>query len=135
MYAGFRKHLNNVHSNVQRITQNSTVACSSVQELVATTSQVDDLEDQINPQHQYACSSASSENNDLGLTKDSTKELCESIVAKLQGSGISNCLVSSIVGDLGELTGQLHSEAKHSVLSALPTSDPSVPVINTCFEN
>lgn len=55
-------------------------------------------------------------------------------MAKLQGSGISNSLVSSIVGDLEELTGQLHSEAKHCVLSALPTSDPSVPVINTCFE-
>lgn len=78
------KHLNNVHSNVQRIAQTSTVGCSS--EPVASSSRIDalSLEDQMNPQHESPCSSVSSENNDSELTKDLTKEMCESIVAKLQ---------------------------------------------------
>ena len=49
-----------------------------------------------------------------------------SVMAKLQGSGISNSLVSSIVGDLEELTSELHSQAKHTAISALPTSDPNM---------
>ncbi|XP_051947286.1 uncharacterized protein LOC127618717 [Xyrauchen texanus] len=132
-YAGFRKHLNNVHSNVQKIALTSTVGCSSSEPL-ASSSRVDTLDDQMNPQHESPCSSVSSENNDSELTKDSTKELCESIVAKLQGSGISNSLVTSIVGDLEELTDTLHSQAKHNMLSALPTSDPYKFVINESFE-
>ncbi len=132
-YAGFRKHLNSVHSNVQLITQTSTVGCSS-SEPVASSSQVDALEELMNPHHQSPCSSALSDNNDSGLTKNSTKELCESIVAKIQASGIPNSLVSSIVGDLEELTDELKSQAKQNVLSALPTNDPYKTVINESFE-
>lgn len=132
-YAGFRKHLDNVHSSVQQIAKTVTVACSP-SEPVASSSQVDSLDDQMNPQHQSPCSSESAENNDSGLTKDSTKELCENIVAKLQASGIPNSLVTSIVGDLEELTDELHSQAKHNMLSSLPTSDPYTSVINESFE-
>ncbi|XP_053097912.1 uncharacterized protein LOC113523917 [Pangasianodon hypophthalmus] len=128
-YAGFRKHLNNVHSNVQQIAQTSTAACS-LSEPVVSTSQADSLEDQINPQHQSPCSSTSSGNNDSRRTT----ELCESIVAKLQSSGIPNSLVSSIVGDLEDLTDELHSQAKHNMLSALPTSDPYKSVIDESFK-
>lgn len=56
--------------------------------------------------------------------------MCESIVAKLQSSGIPNSLVSSIVGDLEELTDELHSQAKNNILSALPINDPYKSVIN-----
>lgn len=45
--------------------------------------------------------------------------MCASIVAKLQGSGISNSLVSSIVGYLDELTSEIYSQAKHTAISAL----------------
>lgn len=110
-YAGFRKHLNSVHSSIQLIAPTSTVGCSS-SEPVASSSHA--LEDLMNPQHLSPCSSALSDNNDSGLTKNSTKELCESIVAKIQASGISNSLVSSIVGDLEELTDELNSQAKHN---------------------
>lgn len=132
-YAGFRKHLNSVHSNVQQIAQTSTAACS-FSEPVATSSQAHALEDQFNPLNQCSSSSDSSESNDSGLTKDPTKEMCASIVAKLQGSGISNSLVSSIVGDLEELTSELRSQAKHTIISALPTTDPNISMINDSFE-
>lgn len=132
-YAGFRKHLNSVHSIFQQ-TQTSTVACSS-SESVATSSQAHTLEDQFIPQNQCSSSSISSEANDSGLTKDPTKEMCASIVAKLQGSGISNSLVFSIVGDLEELTSELRSQAKHTAISALPITDPNISVINESFED
>lgn len=122
-YTGFRKHLNSVHSNVQQIAQTSTVACSS-SEPVATSSQAHALEDTFNPQNQCSSSSVYSGSNDSGLTK----EMCASIVAKLQGSGISNSLVSSIVGDLEELTSEIRSQAKHTAISALPITDPNISV-------
>lgn len=57
--------------------------------------------------------------------------ICEhpSIVAKLQWSGISNSSV-----DLEELTHEVHSQAKHTIISALPTTDLIVSVINESFE-
>ncbi|RVE61678.1 hypothetical protein OJAV_G00174850 [Oryzias javanicus] len=61
-------------------------------------------------------------------------KMCASIVAKLQGSGISNSLVSSLVGDLEELTSELRSEAKKAIISALPTTDPNISAINESFE-
>lgn len=74
------------------------------------------MEDKFNPQNQCSSSSVSSESNDSGLSKDPTKEMCASIVAKLQGSGISNSLVSSIVGDLEELTSEIRSQAEHTAI-------------------
>lgn len=56
------------------------------------------------------------------------------MVAKLQGSGISNSLVSSIVGDLEELTGELRSQANQAAISALPLNDPNISVINESFK-
>lgn len=55
--------------------------------------------------------------------------MCASIVAKLQGSGISSGLVSS-VGDLEELTRDLRSQAKQAVLEVLPAADPSITSID-----
>ncbi len=56
------------------------------------------------------------------------------IVAKLQGSGISNSLVSSIVGDLEEPASEIRSQAKHNVISALSKTDSNISMINDCFE-
>lgn len=130
-YPGFHKHLNSAHSNVQ---QTSTVACCS-SEPVVTSSQAHAVEDRFIPPDPCSSSSTCSEINDSGVRKDPTKEMCASIVAKLQGSGISNSLVSSIVGDLEELTSELRSQAKHTTVSALSVTDPNVSVINETFEN
>lgn len=116
-----------------QIAQTSTVACS-YSEPAATSSQAHALEDQFNPQNQCSSSSVSSESNDSGLAKEPTKNMCASIVAKLQGSGISNSLVSSIVEDLEEITSELCSQAKHTVISALPVTDSNISVINESFE-
>lgn len=60
--------------------------------------------------------------------------MCASIVAKLQGSGISNSLVSSIVGYLDKLTSEIYSQAKHTAISALLVTDPSISGINQSFD-
>lgn len=126
-YIGFWKHLNIVHSSVVQTAETLTVACSS-SEPVASSSQSDIWEDQFNPDVECSSTSMTHESSDVGPRKDPTKEMCASIVAKLQGSGISNSLVSSIIGDLEELRGELHSQAKQNVLSAIPKTDPNVSV-------
>lgn len=98
------------------------VVCSS-SEPAASSSQADVLEDQVGSQNECNSSSVTSESSDLGLCKDPTKEMCASIVAKLQESGVSSSLVSSIVRDMEELTSKICSQAKHNVISALPETE------------
>ena len=132
-YAGFRKHLNSVHSNIQHISQTSTAACSSSEPVASSSSQP--VASSSSQPVASSSSSVGSVSNDSEPTNDQTNEMCASIVAKLQGSGISNSMVSSIVGDLEELTSQLRSQAKDKVISALPVTDPNISVINESFEN
>lgn len=103
----------------------------------ANLSEADVWKEQVNLQNECCFSSVPEipESSDLGFSKDSTKGMCASIVAKFQVSGISNSLVSSIVGDLEELINEIHSQVKHSVIYALGKDDPSVSVINEFFEN
>ncbi|CAI5642751.1 unnamed protein product [Oreochromis niloticus] len=132
-YAGFRKHLSSFHSNVDQNDRTSAIACFSNDTVSPA------LEDQFNSSNlphsspsvlPESSSSSVPVSIDSVLTRDSSKEMCASIVAKLQGSGLSNSLVSSLVGDLEELTSELRSEAKQAILSALPTKDSSISLIN-----
>lgn len=129
-YSGFRKHLNSSHSADQQ--SDSNVACSSV-EPVEMSVQRHDLVNHYESSNQFSTSSISIESVPE-CTKDSTKEMCASIVARLQGSGIANSLVSSIVGDLEELTSELRSQAKQTVLGVLTSSDPNISQINASFD-
>ncbi|XP_014904683.1 uncharacterized protein LOC106957746 isoform X2 [Poecilia latipinna] len=133
-YTGFQKHLNNVHSNVQQISQSSAIPSSSSCCNPVVTCQTDVLDDQLTPLNQCCSSDSSHESTSSEINKDQTKEMCASIVAKLQGSGISGSLVSSIVGDLEELTNEIHLKAKETAISALPKTDPNISVINDSFE-
>lgn len=63
------------------------------------------------------------------------KEICSSIVAKLQGSGMANSLVSTIVSDLEELATGLHSQVKHEVLSIVSADDPVRSRLEDSLEN
>lgn len=131
-YAGFRKHLNNVHSADQQGVSN--VPCSFT-EPVEESVQRDGSDDQPIPSDQCSSPSFSMASSDPKCLKDSTKEMCASIVAKLQGSGISSSLVSSIVGDLEELTNDMHCQAKQTVIGVLPAGDPNISLIEQSFEN
>lgn len=102
-YTGFRKHLNNVHSNVQQNSQSLAIPSTSSFNPVVTC-QADAFDDQVTPLNQCCSSDSPHESTSSQISKDQTKEMCAAIVAKLQGNGISGSLVSSIVGDLEELT-------------------------------
>ena len=64
------------------------------------------------------------EDNVSGLYKEHTKNICASIVAKLQESGMANSVFSTIVIDLEELATGLHSQVKQEILSAVPKDNP-----------
>lgn len=116
-YASFRMNLNSVHSADQQ-----GVACSVTEPVeMSVPSQVSN--DQFSPPDQSSSSSFTTESSDPKCSEDFTKDMCTSIVAKLQGSGISSSLVSSIVGDLEELTSDFRSQA---ILKVLPAGDPSI---------
>lgn len=68
-----------------------------------------------NPESECLEDSVSDQRN-----KEITENICASIVAKLQGSGIANSVVSSVVSDLEEFASGLHSQVKQQVLSAVP---------------
>lgn len=63
-YAGFRKHLNSVHSSVQEIAH-TLAAVPSSNEPVASSYQTDVLEDQINPRNECSSSSVIPKSSDL----------------------------------------------------------------------
>lgn len=56
-------------------------------------------------------------------------------MAKLHGSGMANSVVSSIVSDLEELAGGLHSQVKHEMLSVVPKDNPVRSTLEKGFEN
>lgn len=68
-YAGFHKHLNNVHSSDQQTDQ---IVAHSPSDTVASSSKVDSINVETNSQHQSPCSSVSPENNDLDVAKNLT---------------------------------------------------------------
>lgn len=72
---------------------------------------------------------------DQVFIKKIQKNICASIVAKLQGSGIANSVASTIVSDLEEPAMGLHSQVKHEVLSVLPKDDPRRSTLEERLEN
>lgn len=129
-YAGFRMHLNSVHSADQQDAFN--VPCSNPEPVEMCHNE--DSYGQFCPSSESRSSRVTIEIGEQKCTKDSTKDMCTSIVAKLQGSGISSSLLSSIVGDLEELTSSLRTQAKQAVLEVLPAGDPSISLIDSSFK-
>lgn len=75
------------------------------------------------------------DHNGLVLLRENTKDICASIIAKLQGSGMANSVVSTIVSDLEELATGLHSQVKHEILSVVPKDDPIKSTLEEGLEN
>lgn len=76
------------------------------------------------------------DNNGSGQSiKENTEDICATIIAKLHGSGMANSVVSSIVSDLEEFAGGLHSQVKHEILSAVPKDNPVRSTLEKGFDN
>jgi len=118
-YSGLKKHLIRVH---ERSICKSGDAANSESFQANFQSQRDSTEAVLASATQSPEAGCSEDAS--GLYRENTKHICESIIAKLQGSGMSNNVVSTIVGDLEELATGLHSQLKHEILSALPKDGP-----------
>ncbi|CAI5668325.1 unnamed protein product [Oreochromis niloticus] len=75
------------------------------------------------------------ENKGSGLQIQNVKHICASIIGKLQGSGMVNSVVSSVVNDLEDLATGLHAQVKHDILAHFSKDDPVRATLNESFEN
>lgn len=78
------------------------------------------------------------ENTDDCLSERDTKDMCASILAKLQCSNMANSLVSTIVSDLEELISEVHTQTHQKILSVIPLDNlvrTAVESSFTHFEN
>ncbi len=65
-----------------------------------------------------------------------TQEMCASIIARLQSSGVATSVVTSVVSDLEELVYEMHSNIKSDVMNLLPADDfAATSKMEDCFNN
>lgn len=73
--------------------------------------------------------------SDKGRVTD-TQEMCASIIARLQSSGVTTSVVTSVVADLEELVYEMHSNIKSDVMNLLPADDfATTSKMEDCFNN
>lgn len=70
-----------------------------------------------------------------GMSKDQAKHMCASIIAKLQGSGVANTVVLSVVESMEEYVNEVHANLKEEVLNAVPAENPSRSAVEEVFNN
>ncbi len=57
--------------------------------------------------------------------------MCASVIAKLQGSGVSNNVILSVVESMEECLNEVHTSFKNQILNVVPECNPSrMPVEN-----
>lgn len=73
--------------------------------------------------------------SDKGRVTD-TQEMCASIIARLQSSGVTTSVVTYVVADLEELVYEMHSNIKSDVMNLLPADDfATTSKMEDCFNN
>ena len=125
-FAGFRKHLNGCHSIVDMGTSNDNIPTPNQSDLGGQSSQQDTSDMDLDLINQPSTS---------GMSKDQAKHMCASIVAKLQGSGVANNVVLSVVESMEEYVNEVHANLKEQVLNAVPAENPSRNAVEEVFNN
>lgn len=69
------------------------------------------------------------------MSNEQAKDMCASVVAKLQGSGVSNNVVLSVVESMGDYVNELHKKLKEQVMSAVPSDSPCRNAAEEVFSN
>lgn len=118
-YSGFRKHLDNIHVPRSVFANVPHADCLSQSDAVQT-----------GPSDEESLPEAICFESRPVPSKKDVKDMCASIVAKLQGSGASNTSVSSIICDLEEFTTELQSLMKQNFVT-----EDSSEMSAQCFEN
>ena len=108
-YSGFKKHLISSHEKDSSQSGDAEIPESFQTNfhMLQDNSEVAGTSGTQNPESECVEDNGSGQRN-----KENTENICASIIAKLQGSGIANSVVSSVVGDLEELASGLHSQVK-----------------------
>lgn len=99
-FAGFRKHLNICHSTVNMGTSNDVNMQTHQSDFSEQSSQQDASDMDLNVTSQPSSSH---------MSKDQAKDMCASIIAKLQGSGVANNVVLSVVESMEEYVSEVHA--------------------------
>nr|XP_021333504.1 uncharacterized protein LOC108179166 isoform X1 [Danio rerio]XP_021333505.1 uncharacterized protein LOC108179166 isoform X2 [Danio rerio] len=119
-YAGFRKHLSSVHRH-------------EFLDQAETENQTEDTEpSQLNNHNEQQPETP------LGDKRRviDTQEMCASIVARLQNSGVATSVVTSVISDMEELVHEIHSDIKSKVMNLLPAKDFATPSqVDDCFSS
>ncbi|XP_041825036.1 uncharacterized protein LOC121629374 [Melanotaenia boesemani] len=123
-YAGFRKHLNSCHS---------TGNMASDSEVDIQLPHPSELNGQNS--HEYTSDMDLAQPSTSSMSNDQAKNMCASIVAKLQGGGVANSVVLSVVESMEEYVNEVHSNLKEQVLSAVPADNPSRSSVEEIFNN
>lgn len=130
-YSGLKKHLLTVHE--RNVSESGDASNSGSQSFQANfhkdTTDIGERSVRQSPEAECL------EDNGSGLYQEHTKNICASIVNKLQGSGIANSVISTIVSNLEELAMGLHSQVKHEILSILPKDDSIRSTLEERLEN
>lgn len=126
-YSGLRKHLNTVHQR-ESSQDNEASSSASFQSTFADNSV---------PTNETGCN----EHVELGtfemdsnLNTLNARNICASIIGKLQSSGMPNNAVSTIVNDLEEFTNELQSQIKQEVLSVVPEDNAIRGILEQSLE-
>lgn len=131
-YAGFRKHLTRFHfggvasssANISLQHQQAPNPDEAVSLVVSDTEQRSD-----NDASLQDCSSVS---------RDGSREMCASIIAKLQGNGVANSLIMSVVESMEDFVDDFHTSLRERILNVVPvdsTSRSSVDEVFNSFHN
>ncbi len=128
-YCGFRRHLKLFHSD------------TSDTELPSCSDEISDstvITSVGMPALPMSGPNSSSSFGVLGTHEDLSntdcsvsKKMCASVIAKLQGSGVSNNVILSVVESMEECLNEVHTSFKNQILNVVPECNPSrMPVEN-----
>lgn len=108
-FSGFRKHLHCKHNaeNLDQTDNDNEPATSSV-----------DIPDEQTVSALISEQPANSQS--CNETRQHTQEMCASLIAKLQSSGVATNVIKTVVENMEELVEELHSNVKEDVVKLLP---------------
>ena len=61
--------------------------------------------------------------------------MCASVIAKLQGSGVANTVILSVVESMEECLNDIHTSITRQVLEVVPEGNPSRSALEEVLEN
>lgn len=127
-YAGFRKHLIRFHFRG-----------------VASSSENVSLQNQQAPNPGEAASlvvsdtEQRSDNASLhersSVSRDCSREMCASIIAKLQGNGVANSVIMSVVESMEDCVTDFHTSLRENILNVVPVESTSRSSVEEVFIN